>query len=338
MAGYISEFDVHGGSGEFIEVALPRGTDASVYQIYIYLADGSIKQQLSLGPTSGPSGGKDVYVVDANDGLGDMGSDDAIALVDGTGTVLQFISYQGNTITATAGPANGMTSTNVGNYAANASLETSDGGATYYQQNTQTAGTIACYGPGSLIETPGGPREVSALRPGDLVLTADHGAQEVRWTGRFRQALNGLPASQRPVLLRAGCLGPGLPARDLIVSPQHRILAGGAGQLAAHFPAETLVPAKALVRLPGIRFMQGRRAITWAHFACARHELVTVNGCLTETLLPGPVALGAMGRPVRARLQSVLQAAPGRGSDASLAARPLMTPGQARAALGGAPR
>ncbi|MFA5582109.1 MAG: Hint domain-containing protein, partial [Paracoccaceae bacterium] len=34
-----------------------------------------------------------------------------------------------------------------------------------------------CFTPGTLIDTPDGPRLVEDLRPGDLVLTADHGAQ-----------------------------------------------------------------------------------------------------------------------------------------------------------------
>lgn len=147
-----------------------------------------------------------------------------------------------------------------------------------------------CFAAGTMIATSEGDRRVEDLRPGDLVLSRDHGAQPVRWVRSWTQSLAGAPTEGRPVLVRAGALGPGLPAQDLIISPQHRLLAGGAGQLEGLWPTEALVPAKALTARAGIRHMKGRQSIVWVHFVCDRHEVIRANGCWSESLLLGPEA------------------------------------------------
>ncbi|WP_417210464.1 Hint domain-containing protein [Antarctobacter sp.] len=150
---------------------------------------------------------------------------------------------------------------------------------------------FACFAKGTMIETRDGPRAVETLRAGDLVMTLDHGPQEILWTHSSDQPLENADTQSKPVLIRAGAFGPGRPARDLVVSPQHRILVGGQDQIEGLFGDECLAPAKALVGLHGIRFMKGKRRITWVHFACARHEVVFANGCASESLLLGPMAL-----------------------------------------------
>jgi hypothetical protein len=40
--------------------------------------------------------------------------------------------------------------------------------------------------------------------------------------------------------------------------------------------------------------MKGKTKITWIHFACDRHEVVTANGCLSESLLLGPLVLNGL--------------------------------------------
>ncbi|WP_298860117.1 Hint domain-containing protein [uncultured Sulfitobacter sp.] len=147
-----------------------------------------------------------------------------------------------------------------------------------------------------MIDTPDGPRAVEILRAGDLVLTVDHGPQNVRWVRSSEHALEDAEIDDKPVLIQAAALGVGRPAQDLIVSPQHRILVGGGGQLIEYFKTEAFVPAKALTGLPGIRHMKGKAKITWIHFACQRHEVVTANGCLSESLLLGPAVLNGLNR------------------------------------------
>jgi len=78
-----------------------------------------------------------------------------------------------------------------------------------------------CFVSGTPVDTPRGPRPVETLRPGDRVLTRDHGEQVIRWAGARRLVLPEGPQGDRfrPVRLRAGCLGPGVPARDDGCSP-----------------------------------------------------------------------------------------------------------------------
>ncbi|WP_425452367.1 Hint domain-containing protein [Roseovarius spongiae] len=128
-----------------------------------------------------------------------------------------------------------------------------------------------------------------------------------------RQSLDGAPDDGRPVLISAGALGPGRPHADLVVSPQHRILAGG-GQLCEHFAGEALVPAKALTGLPGVRRMRGKREIIWVHFACAAHEIVFANGCMAESLLLGPMVLNGLKQGERRELSRIFGRATRRGA------------------------
>jgi hypothetical protein len=110
--------------------------------------------------------------------------------------------------------------------------------------------TVVCYAPGTLIATVHGDVAVEALKPGDLVKTQDHGLQPIRWVNKNDCPLDGAAQDAKPVLVRAGALGPNRPAQDLIVSPNHRILVGGGAQLQDRFATEALAPAKALTSRP----------------------------------------------------------------------------------------
>jgi hypothetical protein len=164
------------------------------------------------------------------------------------------------------------------------------GSASYSSISSQPV----CYAPGTQIDTPDGPRAVETLGPGDLVLTRDHGPQPIRWVHSGEHPLENTEVDCKPILIAAGALGKGLPAQDLIVSPQHKILLGGYGQLEEYFDLIAFAPAKALTQLRGIRHMNGKTKITWVHFACDRHEIVTANGCLSESLLLGTMAVNGL--------------------------------------------
>jgi len=173
-----------------------------------------------------------------------------------------------------------------------------------------TAGGPPCYAAGTLIDTPHGPRAVETLQVGDLVNTLDHGPQEIRWVRSGEHPLDDVDVDDKPVLIRADALGRGLPTQDLIVSPQHRMFVGGCGQLDGWFRTEGFAPAKSLTAIPGVRHMKGKQTITWIHFACDRHEVVTANGCLSESLLLGPVVLKGLKSPERRELAAIYRATP----------------------------
>lgn len=173
-------------------------------------------------------------------------------------------------------------------------VNTSDAAGIYAGASDVQNASVVCYGAGMMIDTPQGPRRVEDVQPGDFVTTLDHGAQEVLWVRAADYPLDSLPCDNRPVLIRADALGPARPRQDLIVSPQHRILVGTSDQLGWMSTQEAFAPAKALTELPKVRFMQGKSKITFVHFACARHEVVVANGCLSESLLLGHMVLNGL--------------------------------------------
>lgn len=188
---------------------------------------------------------------------------------------------------------------------------------------------IICFTRGTLIACAQGARPVETLAVGDLVQTLDHGLQPIRWIGsrRLEHELVAAPRL-RPVRIRAGALGPGIPSADLLVSPQHRILVRSptAGRLFG--AAEVLVAAKQLLELDGIEIAD-LAAVDYFHFIFDRHEIVISNGACSESLYPGPQALKSLGRAVQEELFEIFpQLRDARDSPA--AARELLSGRQGR--------
>ena len=109
-------------AGESIEIAGPAGTDLTGWQIVLYNGNGGVTYgtpAVLSGPLPATCGGRGVMVVTyPSNGLQNGGSvatpePDGFALVNAAGAVVEFLSYEG-TMTATNGPAAGMTSTNIG--------------------------------------------------------------------------------------------------------------------------------------------------------------------------------------------------------------------------------
>ncbi|MDA7430782.1 Hint domain-containing protein [Primorskyibacter aestuariivivens] len=319
MSGFISELDYYGTTDrEFIEIALPSGTDPSGYVLEMYYNTGNgtaaVWNSFSLGSSVATMGGYDVYVIDSStpgwdsgDGMGNLYADDALALVDDTGTVLQFVSWEGNTFTASNGSAAGMTSTNIGSvdrFDDTHSLQSDDGGATYYSQSASNEGTIpACFARGTVIDTTLGGVRIEKLRVGDRILTADGSSVPVRWIWVHEQSI--APGSQAPpIRFRKDTFAPGRPTRDLVVSTQHRIAIGLPGQ----FPSTSaaLVPAVTFVPLRGVHAMRKRARIKWWHIVTDHHEVIRANGVLTETMLLGHRMFRAFTPAQRRELRAAL--------------------------------
>jgi hypothetical protein len=166
----------------------------------------------------------------------------------------------------------------------------------------------ACFVAGTPIDTPDGPRAVETLGPGDLVLTLDRGAQPLRWTGGRRHGAAELArdADLRPVRIARGALGPGCPARDILVSPQHCIyLRGPEVELAFGEPGG-LARACHLVGLEGVEEVSPPAPVHYVHLLLAHHELLGSAGMLSESFNPGPESLRAFGPRARAELAALL--------------------------------
>ncbi|MHC0054069.1 Hint domain-containing protein [Actibacterium sp. D379-3] len=154
---------------------------------------------------------------------------------------------------------------------------------------------VICFAAGTFILTPHGERTVESLKPGDLVITADHGLQPIRWIG-----IRAVPATGplAPVRIRRGTLGN---TRDLRVSPQHRMLLGGYRAELLFGESEVLVPALHLVDDLAITREAGG-TVTYVHLLFDRHEVIFAEGTPSESFHPGHVGLDAILAPAREEL------------------------------------
>ncbi|MFD1159343.1 Hint domain-containing protein [Roseovarius aestuarii] len=154
---------------------------------------------------------------------------------------------------------------------------------------------IPCFTPDTVIATPRGEVRVQDLQAGDRVITRDNGLQPIQWIGKrglTAQELQQAPHLQ-PILIRAGSLGHDLPERDLLVSPQHRILVNN-DKTALYFEErEVLAAAKHLTDMEGVA-QADAGDVTYIHFMFAQHEVVLSNGSWTESFQPGDQVLDGM--------------------------------------------
>ena len=154
------------------------------------------------------------------------------------------------------------------------------------------AALTVCYSAGTMVATPDGQRAVENLRPGDLVMTVDHGPQPLVWTGRSTLTPEDLDLNpnQRPIAIAAGALGGDLPRRTVTVSAQHRVLvrdAAGCDRLAA---AAHLYAAG----MPGFTALNLVEGADLVHLACAGHEILLAEGAPMESFYTGPMAIRAL--------------------------------------------
>lgn len=142
---------------------------------------------------------------------------------------------------------------------------------------------VICFMPGTHIAVPDGEARVETLRPGDLVKTAAGDARPVRWIGR--QTVSRVfadPVRVLPIRIRAGALGPKVPCRDLLISPDHAILIGG-----------VLVQAGALVNGGSIvREHDVPQVYTYYHVELDDHALILAENVAAETFIDNVDRLG----------------------------------------------
>jgi len=96
-----------------------------------------------------------------------------------------------------------------------------------------------------------------------------------------------------------------MPAVDLVVSPQHRVLVRSAIAQRMFGAMEVLVPAKHLTELPGVDIDSDVTAISYHHLMFDAHEVVISNGAASESLYPGPQALRALGAEALAEIEAI---------------------------------
>ena len=163
---------------------------------------------------------------------------------------------------------------------------------------------IFCFTAGTLIDTPFGARRVEDFVAGDLVLTRDDGPQPVRWI--CKRTLNPQDLAHQPglapVLLKKDSIAPGWPARDTMVSPQHRVLVNSWRAQLLFGEDEVLVPAKALLNDHSVISAGAQAPVTYIHLLFDRHQVVTANGAPMESFQPGEMCKSAIEAEAREEL------------------------------------
>ncbi|MCT4559708.1 MAG: Hint domain-containing protein [Pelagimonas sp.] len=165
-------------------------------------------------------------------------------------------------------------------------------------------GLIMCFTPGTLITTLRGQVDVALIRSGDLVLTRDDGFQPVRWISQThleRARLRDAP-ELAPVLIRKDAFGPGLPAADMQVSPQHRMLVTGWKAQLLTGETEILAPAKGLINGQSVLACPDVSEVTYIHLLFDQHQVIYANGAPSESLHAGQIGKGEIDPRAREEL------------------------------------
>jgi len=118
-------------------------------------------------------------------------------------------------------------------------------------------------------------RLVEDLQAGDRVIPRDNGFQEIAWVGS--KTMSSLDFARdpklKPVFVKAGSLGNGLPERDMLLSPNHKVLLVDVNAELLFDDREVLVAAKHLVGKAGIQQADVAQT-SYIHFRVERPEVV----------------------------------------------------------------
>lgn len=164
-------------------------------------------------------------------------------------------------------------------------------------------GDIPCFVEGTVITSIDGETPIEYLRVGDAVLSTSGEYQIIRWIGKRELTLrSGNKSHLQPICIRKDAFGHGLPYQDLRVSRNHRIVMSNAYCELLFGENETLVPAKFLLGMKGVTQDTDLSSVTYYHLLFDSHQTIYSNGCPSESLHPGDVALDAMGEVARAEV------------------------------------
>lgn len=134
---------------------------------------------------------------------------------------------------------------------------------------------IPCFRQGTRLRTPFGWCAVEDLAIGDAITLRDSTTAPVKWLGwrSIDCQRHPRPRSVWPVRVARHAFGPGRPARDLFLSPDHAVFAAG-----------RLVPAHLLVNGATIT-QEPTDSVTYWHVELPSHAIVSAEGLATESYL-----------------------------------------------------
>lgn len=148
----------------------------------------------------------------------------------------------------------------------------------------------ACFATGTRIATEDGDIPVEALRVGQRVRCLFGGAAPIAWLGQRRIDCRRhlTPDSVWPVRVLAGAFAPGVPGRDLLLSPDHAVYADG-----------VLIPVKYLINDRTV-LREKVDTVVYHHVELPRHDILFAEGLAAESFLDtGGKADFEGGSPVR---------------------------------------
>ena len=143
----------------------------------------------------------------------------------------------------------------------------------------------------------GSQRAIEALRPGDPILTRDHGRQPVRWIGHARLRAVGAFA---PVVIPAGALGNG---GDLVLSQHHRVFLYQRQKLPGLSTSELLVQARHFVDDDGVYLRTGGY-VDYFSLVFDRHEIIYAEGIPSESLMVNDATVNRLPPDIAAEVKA----------------------------------
>jgi lipopolysaccharide export system protein LptA len=142
--------------------------------------------------------------------------------------------------------------------------------------NIATSTVAPCFLAGTRLLTARGPVAVEDLRAGERMVTHDGALLPAAWIGQ--RALDARthprPDEIAPIRIAAGAVAPGIPAHDVLLSPDHAVFLDG-----------VLVAARQLVNGTTIAQDHAIRAIRYFHVQLPRHAVLLAEGLAAESYL-----------------------------------------------------
>ncbi len=134
---------------------------------------------------------------------------------------------------------------------------------------------VACFAAGTRILAARGEVAVEDLAVGEPVWSHGAGLTPVRWLGRrhIDCRRHARPRDVAPVRVLRDAFAPGVPHRDLLLSPDHAVFAEG-----------VLIPVRYLVNGCTVR-REAVDAVTYHHVELAAHDVILAEGLACESYL-----------------------------------------------------